>query len=401
MIPNTYPTLNFDLGETADMLRDSVKSFAQNEIAPLADEIDRTDVFPRQLLPKMGELGLLGITVEEEWGGTGLGYLEHCIAMEEVSRASASVGLSYGAHSNLCVNQLRRWGTDDQKTRYLSKLVTGEHLGALAMSETGAGSDVVSMKLRAEKKGDHYILNGHKWFTTGADGSTFAIVMCVTNPEEENPYLRASQLIVPLNTEGFVHERRIPIMGDEGEGWASHSEIRFENCRVPKENLLGGAGKGFVIAQERLGPGRIHHCMRWIGIAERAFEMMCARAATRKLGSNRLLAHQQTIQNWIAESRAEIHAARLMVLDAADKIDKEGAYKARVEISTIKFFTAKVMQDVVDRAIQVHGALGTTEDTILSFLFRHERGARIYDGADEVHKSRVAREILKPYGVKL
>ena len=168
MIPNRYPTLNFDLGETADMIRDSVQGFAQNEIAPLAAEIDRTDVFPRQLLPKMGELGLLGITVEEEWGGTGLGYLEHVVAMEEISRASASVGLSYGAHSNLCVNQLRRWGSDDQKSRYLRKLITGEHLGALAMSESGAGSDVVSMKLRAEKKGDRYVLNGSKMWITNS-----------------------------------------------------------------------------------------------------------------------------------------------------------------------------------------------------------------------------------------
>ncbi|MEL6133084.1 MAG: acyl-CoA dehydrogenase family protein [Bacteroidota bacterium] len=293
-------------------------------------------------------------------------------------------------------------GTEDQKSQFLQPLLDGKIRSCFAMTEPEfAGSNPKYMGTTAQLEGDHYILNGHKWFTTGADGASFAIVMCITDPEAENPYLRASQLIVPLDTEGFVHARHIPIMGDKGEGWASHSEIRFENCRVPKANILGGSGQGFVIAQERLGPGRIHHCMRWIGIAERAFEMMCTRAATRKLGSHRVLAHQQTIQNWIAESRAEIHAARLMVLDAAAKIDQEGAYKARVEISTIKFFTAKVMQDVVDRAIQVHGALGTTEDTILSFLYRHERGARIYDGADEVHKSRVAREVLKPYGIKL
>ncbi|MEO0754177.1 MAG: acyl-CoA dehydrogenase family protein, partial [Pseudomonadota bacterium] len=184
MIPNTYPTLNFDLGETASLLRDTVQSFAAAEIAPLADEIDRSDVFPRHLMPRMGELGLLGITVEEDEGGTGLGYLEHCIAMEEISRASASVGLSYGAHSNLCVNQLRRWGSRDQKDRYLRKLITGEHLGALAMSETGAGSDVVSMKLRAEKKGDRYVLNGSKmWITNGPDADTL-IVYAKTEPEK-------------------------------------------------------------------------------------------------------------------------------------------------------------------------------------------------------------------------
>ena len=183
MIPNTYPTLNFDLGETADMIRETVASFAQNEIAPRAAEIDRTDTFPRDLLPKMGELGLLGITVEEEWGGTGLGYLEHVVAMEEISRASASVGLSYGAHSNLCVNQLRRWGNDDQKSRYLPKLVSGEHLGALAMSESGAGSDVVSMKLKAEKKGDRYVLNGTKMWITNAPDADTLVVYAKTEPQ--------------------------------------------------------------------------------------------------------------------------------------------------------------------------------------------------------------------------
>ncbi|MEL6626283.1 MAG: acyl-CoA dehydrogenase family protein [Bacteroidota bacterium] len=356
------------------------------------------------LRTKVKEMGYFTPQIHREDGGLGLSNHQFGQVSEILGRVTPMGHYVFNCQAPDAGNMeiLISHGTPAQKEQFLKPLLAGEIRSCFAMTEPEfAGSNPKYMGTTAILEGDHYILNGHKWFTTGADGSTFAIVMCVTNPEEENPYLRASQLIVPLNTEGFVHERRIPIMGDEGEGWASHSEIRFENCRVPKENLLGGAGKGFVIAQERLGPGRIHHCMRWIGIAERAFEMMCARAATRKLGSNRLLAHQQTIQNWIAESRAEIHAARLMVLDAADKIDKEGAYKARVEISTIKFFTAKVMQDVVDRAIQVHGALGTTEDTILSFLFRHERGARIYDGADEVHKSRVAREILKPYGVKL
>ena len=201
MIPNRYPTLNFDLGETADMIRDTVQGFAQNEIAPLASEIDRTDVFPRQLLPKMGELGLLGITVEEEWGGTGLGYLEHVVAMEEISRASASVGLSYGAHSNLCVNQLRRWGSEDQKTRYLGKLVSGEHLGSLAMSESGAGSDVVSMKLRAEKKGDRYMLNGTKMRITNAPDADTLIVFAKTAPDKNSRSITA--FLIQRDMKGF------------------------------------------------------------------------------------------------------------------------------------------------------------------------------------------------------
>jgi alkylation response protein AidB-like acyl-CoA dehydrogenase len=186
-------------------------------------------------------------------------------------------------------------------------------------------------------------------------------------------------------------------MGDEGDGWNAHAEIRYENCIVPEENVLGTPGAGFKIAQDRLGPGRIHHCMRWIGECERAFSMMCERAVSREIAPGKTLGTKQTIQNWIADSRAEINASRLMVLDAASKIDASGAESAKVEISTIKFFVAQVLQNVLDRAVQTHGALGMTDDTFLASLWRHERSARIYDGADEVHRSRVAREILKQY----
>ena len=253
----------------------------------------------------------------------------------------------------------------------------------------------------AVKDGDDYLINGHKWFTSSADGAAFAIVMAITNPEAESPYQRASQIIVPTNTPGFTLVRNIPVMGEAGEGYFTHGEIIYENCRVPQSNLLGKEGAGFAIAQDRLGPGRIHHCMRWIGICERAFDMMCQYAASRELAPGRPLASRQTVQNWIAESRAEINAARLMVLDTAQKIDHSGAFAARVEISVIKFFVANVLQNVLDRAIQVHGALGLTDDTPLASWFRHERAARIYDGPDEVHKSRVAREIMKNYGLRL
>jgi acyl-CoA dehydrogenase len=225
--------------------------------------------------------------------------------------------------------------------------------------------------------------------------------MAITNPGTQNPYRRASQIIVPSSTPGFRQVRRIPIMGHVGEGFFSHSEILFENCRVPQENRLGEEGAGFAIAQERLGPGRIHHCMRWIGICERAFEMMCARAASRLLAPDKSLATRQAVQFWIAESRAEINASRLMVLDAAAKIDRLGQRSARVEISLIKFFVAGVLQRVIDKAIQVHGGLGITDDTMLAFWYRHERAARIYDGPDEVHKSVVARRILRDYGVDI
>jgi len=260
-----------------------------------------------------------------------------------------------------------------------------------------AGSNPLLMGTTAVKEGSHYVINGHKWFTTGADGAAFAIVMVVTDPDAANPYKKASQIIVPTNTPGFTLVRNISIMGEAGSGWFSHGEVKFENCRVPVENVLGQEGAGFAIAQERLGPGRIHHCMRWIGICERAFEMMCKRALFREIGNGKHLSDQQTIQNWIAESRAEINAARLLVRDAAQKIDQSGAEHAKQEISIIKFYCANVLQQVLDRAIQVHGALGITDDTLLAGWYRHERGARIYDGADEVHKSRVAKEILKGY----
>ena len=246
---------------------------------------------------------------------------------------------------------------------------------------------------------DHYTINGHKWFTTSADGAAFTIVMAVTNPEAENKYERASMILVPTGTKGYRLERNISIMGEPNDTYFSHAEVRFTNCKVPKSNLIGKEGQGFLLAQQRLGPGRIHHCMRWIGICERAFDMMCSRAATRELGSGKKLGHQQTIQNWIAESRAEINASRYMVLHTADKIDKFGVKQARVDIATIKFYVANVLMKVLDRAIQVHGALGITDDTILSFYYRHERGARIYDGPDEVHKSTLSRQILKQYGL--
>jgi alkylation response protein AidB-like acyl-CoA dehydrogenase len=221
--------------------------------------------------------------------------------------------------------------------------------------------------------------------------------MAVTNPEAESPHQKASMIIVPIPTPGFRLIRNISIMGEAGSGYFSHGEVLFENCVVPKENLIGIEGQGFVLAQERLGPGRIHHCMRWIGICERVFDMMCRRAMERELSPGKKLADQQTIQNWIAESRAEIKASRLLVLDTAQKMEQFGAKAVREDISTIKFYVADVLMKVIDRAIQVHGALGITDDTLLSFWYRHERGARIYDGPDEVHKSALARSILKNY----
>jgi alkylation response protein AidB-like acyl-CoA dehydrogenase len=261
------------------------------------------------------------------------------------------------------------------------------------------GSNPTWMSTTAVKDGVDFVINGHKWFTSSADGAAFAIVMAVTNLDEVKPHKRASQIIVPLDTEGFNIVRNISVMGDEGSDYASHAEVRYENCRVPQRNLLGREGDGFQIAQERLGPGRIQHCMRWVGICERAFEMMCQHAAHRQLAPGVPLGSRQSIQAWIAESRAEISAARLLVMHTAERIEAEGQAAAREDISLIKFFVAGIMQKVLDRAIQVHGALGLTDDTVLAYWYRHERAARIYDGPDEVHKAVVARSVLRKYGI--
>src|SRR5690606_10579642 len=287
---------------------------------------------------------------------------------------------------------LMLYGSEEQKARYLEPLTRGEIRSCFAMTEPAyAGSNLVLMGATAVKEGDDYVINAHKWFTTGAEGASFAIVMALTDPDNPQRHRRASQIIVPLDTPGYRRVRNLSVMGETGSDHASHAEVVFENVRVPQSNRLGPEGEGFRIAQERLGPGRIHHCMRWIGICERAFELMCRRAQSRKIDGNKPLSHKQTIQTFIAESRAEINAARLSVLDAAWRIDEVGFAEARVEISLIKFYVAEVMMRVVDRAIQVHGALGITTDTVLWFFYAHERGARIYDGPDEVHKLVVAK----------
>src|SRR5690606_32087464 len=233
MLANDYPSLDFDLGETADMIRDTVRAFTADRISPRAAEIDRTNEFPRDLWPELGELGLLGITVEEEYGGTGLGYLEHVVAMEEISRGSASVGLSYGAHSNLCVNQLRRWGTDAQKRKYLPKLMSGEHVGSLAMSEAGSGSDVVSMRLKADKQGDRFVLNGTKmWITNAPDADTlivYAKTDAAAGPKGITPFL------IEKGFKGFSVGQKLDKLGMRG---SSTAELVFENCEVPEENVL-------------------------------------------------------------------------------------------------------------------------------------------------------------------
>jgi alkylation response protein AidB-like acyl-CoA dehydrogenase len=351
------------------------------------------------LRTKAKKLGLFAPHLSREDGGIGLNLVQF-------AKVSEILGQSPIGHYVFNCNApdignmelLHLFGSKDQQEKWLKPLQKGEIRSCFAMTEpTHAGSNPIHLSTKAVQVGDSYQIDGHKWFTTAADGAAFTIVMAVTNPEATSPYQRASMIIVPLDNPGFKLLRNIPIMGEAGEDYLSHGEVKFENCIVPADHLIGHEGQGFALAQERLGPGRIHHCMRWIGICERVFDLMCRRALSRELDLGKPLAEKQTIQNWIAESRAEIKASRLMVLDTAEKMQEFGAKAVKEDISTIKFFVADVLMKVIDRAIQVHGALGITDDTLLSFWYRHERGARIYDGPDEVHKSTLARSILKNY----
>jgi alkylation response protein AidB-like acyl-CoA dehydrogenase len=355
-------------------------------------------------LPKLRELrelakskGLFTPHLSVDEGGLGL-------SLPEFARVSEILGTSPLGHYIFNCNApdignmelMHQFASPFLKDTFLKPLQRGDIRSCFAMTEPEhAGSNPIHMSTTAVLEGDDYVINGHKWFTSSADGAHFTIVMAITNPEAENVYQRASMILVPLDNPGFRLIRNISIMGDAGEDYMSHGEVEFTNCRVPKSYLIGEEGQGFTLAQVRLGPGRIHHCMRWIGICERALGFMCDRAMSRELNPGKFLSGQQTIQNWIAESAAEIKASRLLVLHTAEKIEIEGAKAAKEDISTIKFFVSDVLMKVLDRAIQVHGALGITDDTLLSFWYRHERGARIYDGPDEVHKSVLAKSILK------
>ena len=294
---------------------------------------------------------------------------------------------------------LHRHGSPEQQQQWMIPLANGDIRSCFAMTEPEfAGSNPIHMATTAVRDGDAYVINGHKWFSSSAENSAFTIVMAVTDAAAA-PHKRASQIIVPMHTPGLTRVRNISVMGEPGADYASHAELRFVNVRVPITNRIGAEGDGFSLAQERLGPGRIHHCMRWLGICERSFHLMCAYAVTRELNPGEPLGLQQAVQHWIAECRAEIDAAKLLVLDTAAQMDAHGAHAARERVSLIKFHVAGVLLKVLDRAIQVHGAYGMTDDTPLAYWYRHERGARIYDGPDEVHKTAVARRILKGYGL--
>lgn len=351
-----------------------------------------------QVRARMREEGFWLPQVPTGHGGQGLSLYQHGLVSEQLGRSLLGhVACNCQAPDAGNMEVLIERGTDQQQATFLKPLLAGKTRSAFAMTEPGhAGSNPVVMSTRARRDGDEYVIDGHKWYTTGADGAAFLIVMAVTDPDAP-PHQAASQIIVPADTPGYELVRNIPVMGETGWGHHSHAEVRFNNVRVPLTHRIGAEGEGFRIAQERLGPGRIHHCMRWLGICARAYELAGRRAAQRQLGPDRMLADQQTIQNWLAESRAEIESARLLVLDTAARIDRDGQYAARSAVSMIKFHTAGVLQRVLDRALQIHGALGMCDDTPLAYWYRHERAARIYDGPDETHKMALARRLIRDF----
>ena len=398
--------MDFSESPNVRIIRSIVRTFIEKEVTPLEPAL-RLKGFAA-LLPvlkekreRARETGLWAAHMPDPLGGAGLTLTEFAHMSEELGKSPIGHYLfNVQAPDVGNMELLMAHGTPEQKERFLSPLVRGQIRSCFTMTEPEfAGSNPVWLGTTAKRDGDAWVLNGHKWFASSADGAAFAICMAVTNPEAGDPYRRASMILVPTDTPGFTLLGNISVMGERGGDWASHGEVSYRSVRVPLGNLLGAEGAGFALAQERLGPGRIHHCMRWIGVCERAFDILCRHASTRELAPGRLLGSKQIVQQGIAESRAEIHAARLMVLHAAWKIEKEGAQAAREEISLIKFTVARTMQRVLDRAIQGLGALGMTDDTPLAWWYAHERAARIYDGADEVHLEVVARRILRRYGM--
>lgn len=379
-----------------------MRGFVREEIIPLEVAGLSSEQFRRVTDPLKEEVkrrGLWAAHLDPELGGQGFGQLKLGL-MHEILGECAYAPQIFGNNAPDSGNAelIAIAGNDEQKERWLWPLLDGRIRSAFSMTEPGAGADPTLISTRAERVGDSYVINGHKWFTSNGATSDILIVMAVTNPDV-HPYQGMSMIVVPTNSPGVNILRNIGTMSDAEHPFdvpGGHAEILYEDVRVPVENLLGEEGQAFVLAQKRLGPGRIHHVMRWIGQSNRAFRMMCERAVSRVVFGEPL-ARKQTIQNWIADSATEIHALRLMTLHAAWKMDREGSSAARKEIGMIKFWGSKVLHDAIDRAIQVHGSLGFTTDLPLESMYKAARAGRIYDGPDEVHRMTVARQILKGY----
>jgi acyl-CoA dehydrogenase len=396
--------VDFELSPRVVDLRDRIRAFMDEHVYPvelealraLDDEVAPGTPYPRILVEvraKAREAGLWNLFMPDERYGAGLTNWEYGVICEEMGRSPAVAPMAFNCAAPDTGNMeiLAEHGSDDQRTQWLDPLLEGDIRSCFSMTEPEvSGSDPTTLRTRAELTDGEWVINGHKWFTSGAVGAAVAIVMCVTDPDA-HPYGRASMILVPTDNPGFDLVRPVPVMGHDGG--PGHCEIRYEDCRVPESSLLGPRQAGFVIAQDRLGPGRIHHCMRAIGSAERAIEMMCRRANSRETFGGKL-ADKQFVQDFIAKSRLEVEQARLLTLLAAWKMDTQGKREARREISMIKVVAANVVMDVLDRAIQVHGALGMSDDTPLAGMWRFSRMLKVADGPDEVHKMVIARREL-------
>jgi isovaleryl-CoA dehydrogenase len=390
MLSNHYPMLDLDLGETAEQIRDTVRSFTAAEIAPIAAEVDRTDEFPRHLWPKLGELGVHGITVEEEYGGAGLGYLEHCVAMEEISRGSASIGLSYGAHSNLCVNQIRRNGSDQQKRRYLPKLISGEHVGALAMSEPGAGSDVVSMRLRADKKGDRYILNGTKFWITNGPCADVLVVYAKTDLEAGAKGITA--FLIEKTFKGFRVAQKLDKLGMRG---SETGELVFEDCEVPQENVLGSPGNGVNVLMSGLDYERAVLAAGPLGIMQACMDLVLPYVHERKQ-FGQPIGTFQLMQGKLADMYTVMNATRAYVYAVARACDR--GQTARKDAAGAILYAAEKATWMTLEAIQCLGGTGYINETPTGRLLRDAKLYEIGAGTSEIRRWLIGRELFEETG---
>ncbi|MDB5102061.1 MAG: (R)-benzylsuccinyl-CoA dehydrogenase [Cyanobacteria bacterium RYN_339] len=388
--------MDFSPAPATQALVDAIRAFMAAEVLPhdaewLQQPFDELPLEP--LRDHVRAQGWWAPSLPRAWGGLGLDLVDLALVGEVLGQSPFGHYL-FGCQAPDAGNMelLLAFGTPTQQERFLRPVAEGRQRGCFAMTEPDTpGSNPTQLACRARREGDHFVLDGRKWFATGADGAAYALVMAVTNPDAP-PHQRASVFLVPLPAPGLTLVRNIPIMGHGGQGWASHGELQFDGVQA---ELLGEEGAGFMLGQARLGPGRIHHCMRWLGVCERAFALMAARARGRSLTADKTLADQPLLQAAAAALRARIDAARLLVLHTAWTIEKQGFKEARTQVSLIKFHVAQLLQDVVDQAVQVHGALGLTSDTVLAYFYAHERGARIYDGPDEVHLLAAGKQVLR------
>ena len=387
MIPNQLPALNFDLGETADMIRDSVMTFASDHVAPLAAEIDRTDKFPRHLWPMMGELGLHGITVEEDYGGAGMGYLEHAVAVEEVSRASGSVGLSYGAHSNLCVNQIRRCGNEEQKRRYLPGLISGEHVGALAMSEPGAGSDVVSMRTRADRKGDRFVLNGSKMWITNFEEADTLVVYAKTDPEAGPRGITA--FLIEKGFDGFSTSQKLDKLGMRG---SPTGELVFQDCEVPEENVVGAVNEGVHVLMSGLDYERAVLAAGATGIMQACMDVVVPYIHERKQ-FGRPIGEFQLMQGKIADMYTTMNASKAYVYAVAKACDR--GETTRKDAAGAILYAAEKATWMALEAVQALGGNGYINEYPTGRLLRDAKLYEIGAGTSEIRRMLIGRELFE------